>query len=48
MIRALKNLWVRVNLTPIERELEKAENIYELERMLKRYSYIHNIKGWLR
>ena len=46
-MKTLKKVWSNLRKTQYEKTLESAENIYELERMLKHYSYVHIIKRWL-
>lgn len=41
----IKNWWKRFSMSPMERRLSEAKDIYELEAMIKRYSFKHNIKG---
>jgi hypothetical protein len=47
MAKKIKSLWAKLNQSPFEKELAKAENIYEVEEMIKRMSYVHNVKGWM-
>jgi|DEB0MinimDraft_6_1074348.scaffolds.fasta_scaffold619336_1 hypothetical protein len=46
-MKTLKKVWSNLRKTQYEKTLESAENVYELERMLKDYSYVHNIKRWM-
>lgn len=43
----IKQWWKTFTMTPMEKQLSQAKDVYELERMIKQYSYVHNIKGWL-
>jgi|DEB0MinimDraft_10_1074344.scaffolds.fasta_scaffold627318_2 hypothetical protein len=47
MVQKLKTFWNSLNKNSYEKRLESAENLYELERMLRNASYVHNIKRWL-
>lgn len=47
MTQKLKTFWRNLTKSNYEKTLESAEDIYELERMLRKASYIHNIKRWL-
>jgi len=47
MAQKIKSLWAKLNQSPFEKQLANAENIYELEAMLKRMSFVHNVKGWM-
>lgn len=46
-MRKVKNWWKKFSMSPMERRLSEAKDIYELESMIKQYSYVHNIKGWM-
>ena len=48
MAQKIKSLWAKLNQSPFEKELAKAENLYELETMIKRMSFVHNVKGWIK
>ena len=43
----LKKFVDSLTKSPIQKQLEQAKDVYELERMLKQYSYVHNLKGWM-
>ena len=43
----LKSFLDKLKMTPMEKELSKAKDIYEVEAMIKRMSYVHNVKGWM-
>jgi hypothetical protein len=47
MAQKIKSLWAKLNQSPFEKELSKAKDIYEVEAMLKRMSFVHNVKGWM-
>jgi len=47
MAKKIKSLWAKLNQSPFEKELAKAKDIYEVEAMIKRMSYVHNIRGWM-
>jgi hypothetical protein len=47
MAKKIKSLWAKLNQSPFEKELAKAKDIYEVEAMIKRMSYVHNVKGWM-
>ena len=47
MAQKIKSLWAKLNQSPFEKELAKAKDIYEVEAMIKRMSYVHNVKGWM-
>ena len=46
-MKTLKKVWNNLKKSNYEKTLESAENLYELERMMKTYSYVHNIKRWM-
>jgi len=47
MAKKIKSFLDKLKMTPMEKELAKAENIYEVEAMIKRMSFVHNIRGWM-
>jgi hypothetical protein len=48
MAKKIKSLWAKLNQSPFEKELAQAKDIYEVEAMLKRMSFVHNVKGWIK
>jgi len=46
-MKTLKKVWSNLTKSHYEKTLESAENIYELERMLRNASYVHNVKRWM-
>ena len=47
MAQKIKSFLNKLKMTPMEKELAQAKDIYELEAMIKRMSYVHNVKGWM-
>jgi hypothetical protein len=47
MAKKIKSFLDKLKMTPMEKELSKAKDIYEVEAMIKRMSYVHNVKGWM-
>lgn len=47
MAQKIKSFFKKLKMTPMEKELAQAKDIYELEAMIKRMSYVHNVKGWM-
>jgi len=47
MAKKIKSFLEKLKMTPMEKELAQAKDIYELEAMLKRMSFVHNVKGWM-
>ena len=41
----IKTLWKKVTMTPMEKELQYAKNTYDVEQIMKRYSY--DTKRWI-
>ena len=46
-MKTLKKVWSNLRKTQYEKTLESADNLYELERMLRNASYVHNVKRWM-
>jgi len=46
-MKTLKKVWNNLKKSNYEKTLESAENLYELERIMKAYSYVHNVKRWI-
>ena len=46
-MKTLKKVWSNLKKSHYEKTLESADNLYELERMLRNASYVHNIKRWM-
>ena len=48
MAQKIKSLWAKLNQSPFEKQLAQAKDIYEVEAMIKRMSFVHNVKGWIK
>ena len=46
-MKTLKKVWNNLKKSHYEKTLESADNLYELERMLRNASYVHNVKRWM-